>query len=255
MSNNTLSIQHYKQKINQYSVLEHHEEIELIRKYKTEKCEKAFNRIINGYLRLVVSIVEKHFKRKYSSIDTLDMISSGNIGLIIALNKFDLSKEVRFATYANWWIIAKIQEFIVSNISIIKQNQKKVHKTLFTSDKSISIIPDLSLDTPISDSNISQIDLLSHNAISQEEFIIYQEENKKNMNILNSVWNTLNQREKYIIYHRFIASEKKALRVIAEEFNISSERVRQIENRIKKYIKNVMTGKILLDKKQNLLKS
>ena len=245
-----LSLIEYKNQVSHYPMLDPQIEINLLKDFKLNNSKTAFNAILESYLRLVVSIVEKIFKNKYPNINKLDMISSGNIGLIIALNKFDISKDVKFATYAQWWIIAKIQEFIASNISIIKQNQKEVHKTLFTSNKSQqNIQSDISID-----SNPTQINILSNNAISQEEFLIYQEENNKHIQILNQIWKTLNDREKYIIYHRFISEEKKPLKVIAQEFNISNERVRQIEVRLKNYIKNVIAGKILLKQKKKLLK-
>ncbi len=245
----------YKKQIAKYPILTEEEENLLILDFLNNKSTISFNKIIQSYLRLVASIVDKYYKNKFN-ISIMDLISSGNVGLLIALRKFDLTKGVKFATYAHWWIISKIQEFISSNISIVKQNQKNTHQTLFTSNKSESILPDISLDQKAyENSDVTILDTLSSNEINQEEFMIYEEEQRRNQALINSIWKTLKDREKYIVYHRFIAEKKKTFSEIGEEFGISTERVRQIEARVKKYMKEVITGKILLQNDTNLIEN
>ncbi len=103
------------------------EERELFRRYREENDLDAAKEIIMANLKLVVHLSYKfrHFR------DVADLIQEGNIGLMTAFKKFDLSRDVRFATYASWWIKAKLQEFIISQMSIVRFGKTRDERKLF----------------------------------------------------------------------------------------------------------------------------
>ncbi|HNT28557.1 MAG TPA: sigma-70 family RNA polymerase sigma factor [bacterium] len=103
------------------------EEEDLFRRYRIEGDIDAARRIILSSLKLVVHAAYKF--RKFR--DVVDLIQEGNVGLVTALKKFDLAKGVRFATYALWWIKAKIQEFILSHMSIVRYGKGRDERKLF----------------------------------------------------------------------------------------------------------------------------
>lgn len=96
--------------------LSREEEIELFKKYREEGDNNAARSIVMANLKLVVNLAYKF--RKFR--DSIDLIQEGNMGLMTAVKRFDIDKGVRFATYAVWWIKAKIQEFIISHMSIVR---------------------------------------------------------------------------------------------------------------------------------------
>lgn len=109
------------------SSLSAEEEIELFRKFQEENCKESGRKIILANLKLVVNLAYKF--RNFR--DTADLIQEGNTGLMTAFKRFDLEKGVRFTTYATWWIKAKIQEFIISQMSIVRFGKTKDERKLF----------------------------------------------------------------------------------------------------------------------------
>ena len=107
--------------------LSREEEIELFKKHRDENSIEAAQKIIMANLKLVVNLAYKF--RKFR--DSTDLIQEGNLGLLTALKKFEISKGVRFATYAAWWIKAKIQEFIISHMSIVRFGKSRDERKLF----------------------------------------------------------------------------------------------------------------------------
>ena len=109
-------------------MLSKEEEYSLITKWRDNKDQDALQKILDSYLRLAVSFARK-FKNYGLPIE--DLIHEGTLGIMHALEKFDISKEFRLSTYASWWIRASIQDYILKNWSIVKTGSTASQKQLF----------------------------------------------------------------------------------------------------------------------------
>lgn len=250
------AVKMYMNSINRYNLLNFEEEKELSKKIQEEGDEKALNKLINSNLRLVVKIARHYISTGYPFID---LIQDGNMGLIKAATKYDYRKNVRFSTYASWWI----KQTIVRSLSIkkrlirlshrkeeklrkIKKARNKFYQTndhqptneelaeiLNLPVKEIKEISALSANIVSLDDNVNNDDNFTiENILGDESYIpdtliekqILSKETEK-------VLNTLTEREKTIITFRygFESTKKYTLKKIGEMFGISAETVRQIE--------------------------
>ena len=116
------------------SLLTKEDEITYIKNWQVHKNEKCLNKIVSSHLRLVISIANKF---KNYGIPINELVQEGNIGLMQAVEKFDLNKDVRFSTYSSWWIKAAMQSFILKNWSIVRIGTTAAQKSLFFKLKSI----------------------------------------------------------------------------------------------------------------------
>ena len=241
--------------------LSQEEENELFRQFQEYGDQEAAKKLIISNLKLVVNLAYKF--RNFR--DVSDLIQEGNLGLMTALQKFDLDKGVRFATYATWWIRAKIQEFIISQMSIVRFGKSRDERKLFfnmmatikdiqsydtgseiskdelitevakrldvTPDKVINALQvvstynDISIDQTLDGSNEHLLELKDKTDFDQE-----LDEETMGTQLQNAIA-ALNEREKFVIWNRYLADETLTLEEIGEKFGISKERVRQIEAR------------------------
>jgi len=257
-----ISLHTYLKEISRYRLLDFEEELELAR--RIEKGDKeALNKLINSNLRLVVKIA-KAFVRV--DMGLMDLIQEGNLGLIKAANKYDYRKNVRFSTYASWWIRQAISRAIANKLRTIRLPHRKEEALRrlqklteeFTQEYSrqptvdelavssgmneheVSAILDLagvtvSLDTEINTSSSTLMDMLEEQSFSPDEELInkcMKEDTRKFLDMLRD-------REKTILMYRFsFNSDKKyTLKRIGEEMGISPETVRQIEIRALKKLR------------------
>ena len=111
-------------------LLDKEEEYKLIKNWQNNKNIKALNKLLSAYKRLVVS-----FSKKFSSfgLPQEDLIQEGTMGLMYAIEKFDISKGFRLSTYSHWWIRAMMQDYIIKNWSIVKSSTTASQKILFFS--------------------------------------------------------------------------------------------------------------------------
>ena len=109
-------------------MLSREEEQLLANKWSKLKDEKALHKLTRSYMRLVVSMAHKF---KFYGLPVSDLIQEGNVGLLQAAMKFDTAKDVRFSTYATWWVRAAIQDFVLRNWSIVRTGTTSAHKSLF----------------------------------------------------------------------------------------------------------------------------
>ena len=127
-----------------HKVLEKDEEFDLITKWRENQDQKALQKILNAYMRLAVSYAKK-YKNYGLPID--DLIHEGILGIMHALEKFDISKGFRLSTYSSWWIRASIQDYILKNWSVVKTGSTASQKQLFFNLKKIKKqILDVSID-------------------------------------------------------------------------------------------------------------
>ncbi len=257
---NTLDL--YIAQINQFQILSPDEEFELALKYREKGDIDAAHKLITSNLRFVVKVALEY---KNYGVKLLDLIQEGNIGLMMAVKKFDPHRGFRFISYAVWWIRAYIHNFIIKSWSLVKigttQAQKKLFyklgkvrrlleapqedhpqsyqdlaKDLGVKEEEIHEMEqrmgrrDLSLDLPFDeDRELTPLELLSDDSLDQEDMLIQSQDSQLRSNEISKALDRLNERERYIITHRIMSDNPLTLREIGDTFQLSRERVRQIE--------------------------
>ena len=108
--------------------LQKEEELDLILRWKGERDNKALTELVRAHMRLVISISSKF---KHYNLPMTDLVQEGCVGLLEAAERFDTGKEVRFSTYATWWVRASIQDYILRNWSIVRGGTSSAQKSLF----------------------------------------------------------------------------------------------------------------------------
>ncbi len=267
-------LKRYIWEVNQYPLLSREEEELLIKRFRELDDMDAAKKLLMAHLRLVVKIAFEYYNQYYVSL--FDLIQEGNLGIIMALKKFDPSKGARFATYAQWWIKAYILKYLMDNYSIIRIGRSRAEKRLFYSLKKargklmeIGVDPDntkklaeylhenerdviemskrmsegvISLDQPVSrDSQKSVSSMISADSVDIEKEIIDKDLNEKLKDKFRDFSRELNEKEYFIWRHRLLSNEPWSLQKIGDKFKISRERVRQIEEKITKKLKNYLS--------------
>ena len=269
----------YLQNIRKFPILEQNEEYLLAVEYQKSHSRDIAYKLITSHLRLVVKVVSKY--RGYG-LPLSEMISEGNIGLLYAVEKFEPEKGFRFSTYALWWIKASVQKYILNSWSLVKLGTTAAQKKLFFNlrkiknklnlnderemsesvlkhiakslDVTIQDVSDMnmrlqshdgSLNTVLGDSNDNAsewMDFIADNKPNQEEAFSHSETMKYRRRLFHNALVVLNSREKDILFKRRLADRTSTLDDLSKTYNISKERVRQIElNSIKKISKAVGT--------------
>ena len=261
----------YIRKVSTFPMLTQEEESRLFNLYIDKGDQKAGQAIVLSHLRLVVKIAMQY--RKFG-LNMMDIIAEGNVGLMIALQKFDRSKNARFSTYAGLWIKAKVQEFILKSWSLMKVGSSALRKQLLfnfsglkkilkidnnTSQKeqtqkiahhfgiteseyenAVSAIKgrEASLDAPINEErNISLGDTINGSDGNFAENIANNEEKIYRNKIFHESMSILDERQKDIIIARYLSDKKLTLEDLSRKYGISKERVRQIEESAIKKLK------------------
>ncbi|MBF0111989.1 MAG: RNA polymerase factor sigma-32 [Desulfamplus sp.] len=269
-------IQSYLAEINRYRLLTRKVEIKLGRKIQEESDSESAYIMVTSNLRLVVKIALE-FQRVWMQ-NLLDLIQEGNIGLVQAVKKFDPYKNVKFSYYASFWIKAYILKFIMDNWRLVKigttQGQRKLFfrlkkekqklidegfdprpkllsERMGVSEQEIIDMDqrldswDLSLDEPIKDdSNTQRIEFLNSEIDSTEERVARKQIEDILHTRVNEFKKSLKPRELAIFEKRIFSDEPMTLQEIGDTYNISRERVRQIENNIIKKIKEYFKNEI-----------
>jgi len=257
----------YLNKINAFSYLSEEEEKTLATSYHNGNIQDA-EQLVTSHLRLVAKIALGY--RNYG-LSMMDLICEGNLGLMQAVKKFDVNKGYRLSTYAMWWIKAYIQDYILKSFSLVKIGTSSLQKKLFfnlakvkqklklydesklTSNIDISSLiadelgvdvkyvkemdvrlssRDVYLNDKTSDEDSTElIDLLPDHNDNQEVLYIKNQEQNNKIEMLNNALESLNPREQYIIKNRKLSEKPLTLDEISNIYNISKERVRQIEAR------------------------
>jgi RNA polymerase sigma-32 factor len=260
--NNLLSAESYLRQINQFPLLTPEEEFKLAARYRKYSDREEAHKLITSNLRFVIKVALEY---KSYGIKLLDLIQEGNIGLMMAVKKFDPYKGYRLISYAIWWIRAYIRNFIIQSWSLVKIGTTQAQKKLFyrigkvrkaleadgeseakyehlASDLDVTkgdIIEmeqrmaarDLSLDSPLDDDHdLTHLDLLEERSLNQEESLAQEEEKKIQEREVLSALKHLNEKEEYVIRNRIMSDSSQTLREIGNHLNLSRERVRQIES-------------------------
>ena len=261
----------YIRKVSSFPMLTQEEETELFNLYIDKGDQKAGQAIVLSHLRLVVKIAMQY--RKFG-LNIMDVIAEGNVGLMIALQKFDRTKNARFSTYAGLWIKAKVQEFILKSWSLIKVGSTSLRKQLLFNfsglkkilkinnetpqkeqtrkiaehfgiseseyENAVSSIKgrEASLDTPVNDEkNITLVDTLNGSDGNFADIMANKEETFYRNKIFQESMSILDERQKNILIERYLKDNKATLEDLSKKYNISKERIRQIEESAIKKLK------------------
>jgi len=249
----------YLAEINKFPVLSSEEEYLLAVKFYEEKDLEAAHQLITGNLRFVVKIAAEY--RSYG-MKMLDVIQEGNIGLMMAVRKFNPYKGFRLISYAVWWIRAYIHNYIISTWSLLKIGTTQAQKKLFfklnqaknaikrmtgTDDLEATALSldvketeveemeqrmrgEYSLDAEIIDGEgFTLLENLADDRQNQEELLGDFQEQALLRREIGQALTGLNEKERYVIEQRVVADDPITLQEIADHFSISRERVRQIE--------------------------
>ena len=249
----------YLAEIHKFPVLSAEEEKRLAVKYYEEKDLEAAHRLITSNLRFVVKIASEY--RSYG-MKMLDMIQEGNIGLMMAVRKFNPSKGFRLISYAVWWIRAYIHNYIISTWSLLKIGTTQAQKKLFfklnqakSALRGMNGVDDLeatALSLDVKEAEVEEMEqrmrgdcsldaeiingegfTLLENLVddrqNQEELLGDLQEHALLRQEIDQALTGLNEKERYVIEQRVAADSPMTLQEIADHFTISRERVRQIE--------------------------
>ena len=270
----------YLDHIKKFPMLEAGEEYLLAKDWLEKQDTKAAHKLVTSHLRLVAKIAMGY--RGYG-LPIADLIAEGNIGMMHAVKKFDPEKGFRLATYAMWWIKAAIQEFVLRSWSQVKigttASQKKlffnlrkikgkinaledgdltpnqvnhIAKTLDVSEDDVVSMNrrmlggDHSLNSQINRQDGEEAewqDMLTDERDNQEtQYVNHQEKNIRNKMMLEAL-DYLKPREKDIIIKRRLTEKPKTLEDLSQEYNVSRERIRQIETRAFEKLQTIVKSK------------
>lgn len=247
--------------------LERDEEHVLAVKWKDDGDTDALHKLTHAHMRLVIAIAARF---KHFGLPMSDLIQEGHVGLLEAASRFEPEREVRFSTYATWWIRASIQDYILRNWSIVRGGTSSAQKALFfnlrrlraklgqgaapvpdreihrqisealgVSEDDVARMdarlsgPDTSLNAPVieSDGSAERQDFLVSDAPLQDETVGAVIDQEKRSRRLHSALEVLNDRELRIVRERRLSEEGATLESLGKALGISKERVRQIESR------------------------
>ena len=263
-SEGNLSI--YLQEIKKFPILSAEEEYMLAKRYKEHGDTEAAHKLVTSHLRLVAKIAMGY--RGYG-LPVTDLISEGNVGIMQAVKKFDPERGFRLATYAMWWIRAQIQEYVLHSWSLVKIGTTAAQKKLFFNLRKLknqlssidtgNLSPenareiasrlnvkeaevldmdnrlfsgDQSLNIQIGEEGDTEWqDMLVDSNDTQDNILANSNELSFRKKIFEQALEVLNDREKEIISLRKLKDKPVKLEELSKKFNISRERVRQIEEK------------------------
>jgi RNA polymerase sigma-32 factor len=256
----------YLSDIGRFAMLERDQEYRLAKRWREHGDRDAANQLVTSHLRLAAKVAMGY--RGYG-LPVAEIISEGNVGLMQALNRFEPEMGFRFATYAIWWIRASIQDYILRSWSLVKigttVNQKRLFFKLRSAKSKIAAFesgdlhPDqvalIAKDLDVTDQDVVDMnrrlggdksinaplhddgqtgewqDHLVDQSPTPEAIVVEQDEKDHRHKALIAAIDVLDDRERRIFEARHLADEPLTLEDLAEKFNVSRERIRQIEAR------------------------
>jgi RNA polymerase sigma-32 factor len=272
------NLSRYLQEIRKFPMLEANEEYMLGKRWREHEDSEAAHRLVTSHLRLVAKIAMGY--RGYG-LPINEIISEGNVGLMQAVKRFEPERGFRLATYAMWWIRASIQEYILHSWSLVKIGTTAAQKKLFFNLRKVKgqlkayeegdlsqehvteiatrlnvseqevismnrrlAAQDNSLNTPLREDGDSEwIDWLVDTETDAETRLADKEEMDNRRQMLVKSMSALNDRERHILTERRLKDEPTTLEDLSKVYDISRERVRQIEVRafekLQKAMKNL----------------
>lgn len=263
-------------------MLEKEHELDLAIRWQTTRDEAALAELTSSYMRLAISIANKF---KYYGLPRTDLIQEGTVGLLIAAEKFETERGLRFSTYANWWVRATIQDYVLRNWSIVRTGTTAAHKKLFfslrrTRAKLVSVSDetlkpesikeiakelgvrekdvetmenrlfsgDYSLNATVADEEGSEWqDNLVDNRATPEEDVQSSHDSNVRSQLITKALGCLDERELKIINERRLRENGATLSSIGEKIGVSKERVRQLETQAMAKLKKAILAQLGTD--------
>jgi len=260
------NLHRYLSEIRKFPMLEANEEYMLAKAWREHDDVESAHKLVTSHLRLVAKIAMGY--RGYG-LPVADLISEGNVGMMQAVKRFDPERGFRLATYAMWWIRASIQEYVLHSWSLVKIGTTAAQKKLFFNLRKLKgqlqaiddgdLHPDnvtkiaerldvsetdvISMNrrlaggdsslnaAPSAESDGEWMDWLVDETENQEIQLAETQEMSKRRQLLNQAMRNLNDRERHILMERRLSDEPKTLEDLSRVYNVSRERIRQIEVR------------------------
>lgn len=254
-------------------------ERDLARLWREEGDERALHELITAYLRLVVAMASRF---RHYGLPMSDLVQEGNVGLMQAAARFEPEREVRFSTYAAWWIRSAMQDFVLRNWSIVRTGTTSAQKALFfnlrrlrakigdvgdavmsaeatssvaralrVSEREVEAMaarlssPDRSLNAPLTDEGDGEWqDFLADDAEGPEELIMSSHDGDARTQLVHDALRDLSERERLIIRERKLEEEQVTLEALGERLGISKERVRQIESAAMEKLRRALIARV-----------
>ena len=269
----TDTFEHYMVQVNRFDLLSAEQEYDLAVRHIQDGDMDAAHRLVCANLRFVVKVANEY--RGYG-LRLLDLVQEGNVGLMTAVKKFDPSRGTRLITYAVWWIRAYIQNYIMRSWSLVKIGTTQMQKKLFfklsqtrnallnqTGSEDIEDIAreldvnqeivvemsqrmgrrDASLDVELTEGEgYTLLHTLPDKTDNQETLLLADEERRLNTERTQAALSILNPRERNIITQRILADPPATLQDIADDYGVSRERIRQIEQNALQKLRKAMTA-------------
>ncbi|GBR68575.1 RNA polymerase sigma factor RpoH [Gluconobacter kanchanaburiensis] len=280
----------YLQEIRKFPLLTPQEELDLSRQWRKNEDTSAAHRLVTSHLRLVAKIAMGY--RGYG-LPVNELISEGNIGMMQAVRRFDPERGFRLATYAMWWIRAAMQEYILHSWSLVKIGTTASQKKLFFNLRRLKgqmqaiddgdlkpeqvnsiattlgvpeqdvlsmnqrlAAPDHSLNAPLRiDGEGEWQDWLVDDHENQEQTYAASEEFTGRKALLDQAMMTLNERERHILSERRLKEEPSTLEDLSHHYNVSRERIRQIEARAMEKLQKAMAAEVEHRRRENGLQA
>jgi RNA polymerase sigma-32 factor len=258
--------------------LERGEERELAVRWKEQRDERALHQLAHAHMRLVIALATRF---RHYGLPVADLIQEGHVGLLEAAARFEPEREVRFSTYATWWIRASMQDYILRNWSIVRGGTSSAQKALFfnlrrlrarlsrsSEDQSSQVFamiaqaigvskadvelmdtrlsgPDISLNAPIADadsqSQSQRVEFLVDTTPLPDEIVGESIDADRRVVWLRDAMEVLSDRELRIVRARRLTEDAATLESLGDRLGISKERVRQIENRAMEKLRRALT--------------
>jgi len=257
-------------------MLEKEHELDLARAWRDSRDERAMQEIISSYRRLVIAMASKF---RHYGLPLGDLIQEGNIGLMEAVNRFDPERDIRFSTYASWWVRSCMQDYVLRNWSIVRTGTTSAQKSLFfnlrrlkaqiahdtghgplnpeqtakiANDLGVNISEvndmdmrlaagDQSLNLTIGEDGETELQsLMASDAPNPEEVVIGMKDRESRSKWLNQALSALSDREQRIIKERHLTLEPVTLDQLGKSLGVSKERVRQLEARAMDKLRETM---------------
>ena len=259
------SLDHYLNQLRETPLLSKEEELVLFKRLHSSDDLEAARKLVMAHLRFVVHVAKTY---KGYGLPLIDLIQEGNIGLMKAVKRFDPEKNVRLLSFAIYWIRAEIHEFVIKNWRIVKVATTKAQRKLFfklkskksastwlTESEKLNIADELNvkpetitqMESRLSGNDVSY-DPMEEDDASPSTYLTdsmdpsikleTESENSDNISKLRQALLKLDDRSKDIIQQRYLLDNKSTLDDLSKKYNISKERVRQIENKSLDLIKD-----------------
>ena len=254
-------------------------ERDLARRWRDDHDERALHDLTQAYIRLVVAMAARF---RHYGLPMSDLVQEGSVGLMQAAARFEPEREVRFSTYASWWIRSAIQDFVLRNWSIVRTGTTSAQKSLFfnlrrlrarmsdvgeagmsaegrafvahalgVDEREVEAMasrlsaPDRSLNAPLTEDGAAEWqDLLADESAGPDQEVQESHDGAARSALVRDAMSELSERERVIIRERMLIEETVTLESLGKRLGISKERVRQIEGSALAKLKRALVARV-----------